>query len=112
MIRAMTILIGTQLLYSISDFMGRLYMVKHGFRLASFFTAWFAAYFVIRLLAMFGQLYVFAHLPLGKTMALLAAASIVLSNILGLLFLKEVLSPTAYGGVMLAILAMLLLAAR
>ena len=106
------ILIGMQLVYSISDFMGRYYMVKHGFHAASFFMPWFLWYQVIRQIAMFGQLYIFAVMPLGKTMAMMGAASIVISNILGILFLKEMLSPLAYIGVTLAVIAILIMAFR
>ena len=59
---------------------------------------------------MFGQLYVSTVIELGKTMALFGAASIILANILGLLVLKEVLSPTTYIGVTLAVIAFILLA--
>jgi uncharacterized membrane protein len=106
------ILVGTQLIYSISDFMGRYYMSKHGFHAASFLMPWFLWYQLIRQIAMFGQLYIFAVIPLGKTMAMLGATSIVISNVLGILFLKEVLSPVAYFGVMLAVIAILILAFR
>ena len=112
MIKVLSILIGTQLVYSLSDFMGRKYMSLQGFHWSTFFTGWFLVYFIIRQLAMFGQLYVFAHIPLGKTMAMLAAASILLSNLLGVLFLKEVLSGWGYVGVSLAILAILIMAFR
>ncbi len=106
------ILVGTQLVYSISDFMGRYYMLKHGFHLGSFWSPWFLWYQLIRQIAMFGQLYIFACVPLGKTMALLGATSIVISNVLGFLFLKEILSPVAYAGVFLAVTAILLMAFR
>jgi uncharacterized membrane protein len=109
---ALLVLIATQVVYSLSDFMGRYYMARHGWHLETFLTGWFLLYFVIRQVAMFGQLYVFAYLPLGKTMALLGASSIVISNFLGLLFLKEMLSPLAYGGVTLAVIAFLVLALR
>ncbi|HBA82986.1 MAG TPA: hypothetical protein DCZ95_02725 [Verrucomicrobia bacterium] len=112
MIKVLSILIGTQLVYSVSDFMGRMYMSKHGFHWSTFLTGWFLVYFIIRQIAMFGQLYVFAYVPLGKTMAMLAAASIILSNALGVLFLKELLSPAAYAGVTLAVIAMLIMAFR
>jgi drug/metabolite transporter (DMT)-like permease len=45
-------------------------------------------------------------------MALLGALSIVLSNVLGFLFLREVLSPVAYLGVALAVIAILVMAFR
>lgn len=112
MIDVLLVLIGTQLVYSASDFMGRFYMAKYGFHLASFWTPWFLVYQLIRQVAMFGQLYIFSQVPLGKTMAMLGATSIVVSNALGFLFLKEVLSPTAYLGVTLAVISMLVMAFR
>jgi uncharacterized membrane protein len=110
--KALLILVGTQLVYSVSDFMGRIYMHRHGFRMATFLTFWFFIYLVLRQLAMFGQLYVFAHVELGRTMALMGASSIVISNILGLLFLKEMLTPVAYIGVTLAVISFFVMAAR
>ena len=112
MLNTMLILIGTPLVYSASDFMGRFYMSKYGFHGSTFLSPWFWWYQGIRQIAMFGQLYIFACVPLGKTMALLGATSIVVSNVLGFLFLKEVLSPVAYAGVSLAVLSILILAFR
>jgi hypothetical protein len=109
---ALLVVIVTQVIYSISDFMGRYYMSRHGFHPAAFFSWWFLWYQLIRQVAMIGQLYVFACMPLGKTMALLGASSIIISNALGFLFLKELLSPTAYAGVALATIAILMLAFR
>ena len=106
------ILVVSQMLYTTGDFMGRVYMARYGFCAAAFLTWWFAAYFILRTIAMVGQLYVFTTMPLGKTMALFGAVSILLSNTLGLLLLKEVLSPAAYIGVTLAIVAFVILAFR
>ncbi len=110
MFKALTVLIGTQILFSASDFMGRYYMHRLGFHWAAFISGWFLWYTIIRQAATFGLLYVFACIPLGKTMALLGAVSILISNALGLLFLKEVLSPAAYVGVSLAVIAILIMA--
>ncbi len=104
------VLICSQVLFSISDLLARAYMPKYGFGLAAFTTGWFAAYFLIRIIAMFGQLYVFTSVELGKTLALFGAVSIVLANILGLLVLKEVLPPATYIAVVLAVIAFLILA--
>lgn len=104
------IIIGTQLLFTISDLMARAYMPKQGFALTTFISGWFFAYFAIRIIAMFGQLYVFTSIDLGKTMALFGAASIILANLLGFLVLKEVLSPGAYIGVTIAMVAFVILA--
>lgn len=110
MSRVLFILIGTQALFSASDFMGRYFMQKDGFTAAAFQQWWFIVYFLIRTLAMFGMLYVFATVPLGKTMALLGASSIVVANVLGLLVLREAMSVHIYIGVVLAIIAFFILA--
>lgn len=104
------VIIGTQLLFTTSDLLARSFMPRYGFSFAAFFSGWFFLYFLIRMIAMFGQLYVFTTIELGKTMALFAATSIVLANILGFLILKEVLSPAAYLGISFAIVAFLILA--
>jgi hypothetical protein len=108
----LVVLICCQLLYSAGDFMGRVYMVRYGFCAAAFLSWWFAVYFIIKSIAMVGQLYVFTSVPLGKTMALFGAVSILLSNVLGFLLLKEVLSPAAYAGVSLAIIAFIVMIFR
>jgi multidrug transporter EmrE-like cation transporter len=100
----------TQILFTTSDLIGRSAMKTHGFKAASFFSFWFLAYWLLRQCAMFGQLYVFSTFQLGRSMALFGAASIVLSNVLGFLLLKETLSLPVYVGVSLAILAFLALA--
>jgi multidrug transporter EmrE-like cation transporter len=87
-------------------------MTTTGFTPQSFFSGWFLLYFFIRNIAMFGQLYVFSKIELGHTMALFGVVSIVVANGLGFLFLKEVLTPQAYVGVLLAILAFVVLALR
>ncbi len=100
----------TQILFTTSDLIGRSAMKTHGFKAASFFSFWFLAYWLLRQCAMFGQLYVFSTFQLGRSMALFGAASIVLSNVLGFLLLKETLSLPVYVGVSLAVLAFLALA--
>ena len=104
------IIIRTQLIFTISDLLARAYMPKHGFTAASFISAWFLAFVVLRIAGTLGQLYIFTSVELGKTMALFGAVSIVLANVLGFLVLKEVLSPGAYIGVSLAIVAFIVLA--
>jgi multidrug transporter EmrE-like cation transporter len=105
------ILIVVQVLYTTADLMGRMNMKGEGsFSLNNFLSLWFLVYFLIRTVATFGQLYIFSLVPLGKTMALFGAVSIVLSNLLGLLVLKEALSIPTYVGVSLAILAFAILA--
>lgn len=104
------ILIVSQLLYTLSDFMARAYMPRHGFTVQTFLSVWFLGFIVVKVLATTGQLYVLSNMELGKTMALFGAVSIILSNVLGVLILREVLTPSAYVAVMIAIFAFLLLA--
>ena len=108
--RPIIIIIFTQLLFTSSDLLARFYMPKHGFVFATFLSWWFLIYFGIRIIAMFGQLYVFTTIELWKTMALFWASSIILANLLWFFVLKEYLSPWAYIGIMLAILAFVILA--
>jgi hypothetical protein len=85
-------------------------MRKGGFALANFLTWWFITYFMVRTLAMFGQLYILSSVPVGKSMALFGATSIALVNVLGVLLLGEVLTTTSYAGVSLAVLAFVVMA--
>lgn len=107
---SIVVIIGTQLLFTTSDLLARTYMPQQGFAVATFISGWFLLYFLIRMIAMFGQLYIFTAIELGKTMSLFGAASIMLANLLGFLILKEVLSPGAYLGVTLAVMSFLILA--
>ena len=104
------LIIATQALFTAGDLLARANMRKGGFTLANFLTWWFIAYFVLRTVAMFGQLYVLASVPIGKSMALFGATSIALVNVLGVLLLGEVLTVSAYAGVSLAILAFVVMA--
>ena len=95
----------SQALFSTSDIMGRYYMKRDGFNLASFLSIWFASYFLIRMLAMFGQLYALAHLELGRSQTLFGVSGLIIANLVGLFFLNENLGTVAYLGVLLAIIA-------
>jgi len=106
------IVICTQILFSTSDILARYNMKGAEFSVTSFFSTWFVVYFLIRQIAMFGQLYVFANIELGKTAALFAMSSILIANIIGLVFLKEVLSTKEYIGISIALIAFLVLATR
>ncbi len=105
-----TMAILSQALFTAGDLIARSNMRSGGFTMANFCTLWFAAYFALRQFAMFGQLYIFSTVQLGKTMAIFGAISIVLSNALGLLLLSETLTPMAYLGAALAALAFAILA--
>jgi multidrug transporter EmrE-like cation transporter len=99
------IIIATQLLFTTGDLLARSNMRARGFTWAAFFNLSFLAYFLIRQVAMVGQLYVLATVPVGKTIALFSASSIVLVNVLGVLLLGDVLSIRGYIGITLALLA-------
>ena len=105
----MVVVVGTQLLFSVGDLMARANMRKHGFSAAAFLNLSFLIYIVSRQIATVGQLYVLATVPLGKTMALFGAASIILANVLGVLLLGDLLSPRAYAGIALAVLAFIVM---
>jgi multidrug transporter EmrE-like cation transporter len=95
----------TQLIFSIGDLMARANMRKHGFTMAAFLKLWFFVYIASRQVATVGQLYILATVPIGRTMALFGAASIVLANLLGVLLLGDLLSLRSYAGIALAVLA-------
>ncbi len=99
------IIVATQLLFSVGDLMARANMRKHGFTVAAFLKLWFFVYIASRQVATVGQLYILASAPIGRTMALFGAASIVLANLLGVLLLGDILSLRSYAGVALAVLA-------
>ena len=103
------IVVGTQLLFSVGDLMARANMRKHGFTAAAFLNLSFVIYILTRQLATVGQMYVLATVPIGKTMALFGAASIVFSNVFGVLLLGDLLSMRAYAGIALAVTAFLVM---
>ena len=99
------IIVATQLLFSAGDLMAHGNMRKYGFTATAFLKLWFVVYIVSRQVATVGQLYILATVPIGRTMALFGAASIVLANLLGVLLLGDFLSLRSYAGVVLAVLA-------
>lgn len=103
------VVVATQLLFTIGDLIARANMRHSPFVASTFLNWWFLLYFLIRQVAMFGQLYVFSALQVGKSMALFGATSIVVVNLLGVLLLGEVLSVSAYLAVGLVVLAFVLL---
>jgi hypothetical protein len=99
------IIVATQLLFSAGDLLARANMRKHGFTAAAFLKLWFIVYITSRQIATIGQLYILASVPIGRTMALFGAASIVLANLLGVLLLGDFMSLRSYAGIALAVLA-------
>ncbi len=103
------VIVATQLLFTTGDLIARANMRQSPFVLSTFLSGWFLLYFLIRQIAMFGQLYVFSALQIGKTMALFSATSIVLVNVLGIFLLGEILSIRAYLAVGMVVLAFIIL---
>ncbi|MGH7882116.1 MAG: hypothetical protein ACREN8_04325 [Candidatus Dormibacteraceae bacterium] len=103
------VLIGTQAIFTLSDFMGRMNMRGGEFTLAKLLKPWFLIYLLIRQIALLGQFFIFSRVFLGEVVTVLAAISIVISNLLGLLLLREQLSVANYIGVSLAVTAVLIL---
>ncbi len=101
------VLLASQSFFTISDLIARMRLRNRRFVKSALVQPWFIGFEALRITGTFLQLYVFAYVELGKSMALFGASSIVLSNALGLLFLKEVLSARAYFGIVLAVLAFL-----
>ena len=103
------VIVATQLLFTAGDLIARANLRHHSFTLSTFLSGWFLLYFLIRQVAMFGQLYVLSAVQIGKTMALFSATSIVVVNVLGILLLGEVLSLHAYLAIALVVFAFVLL---
>jgi len=107
----LVVVIASQLLFTAGDLLARKH-IKGDFTIANFLTGWFAAYLLLRTAATFGQLYVLSAVELGKTMALFAAASVMVANLLGWLVLQEVLPSITYVGIGLAVLAVAIMGWR
>lgn len=103
------VIVGSQIIFTISDFLARKNMSSFGFTPQAFFSSWFAVYFFIRLFAMAGQLFVFSTVQLGRTAGLFGATSLLLSNLIGFFILKESLPVTAYFGVACTLVGFVLL---
>jgi multidrug transporter EmrE-like cation transporter len=106
------VLLGTQVLFTTSDLLARANMRRLGFRLATFRRPWFLAYSLLRLVAVGGRMFILSQVYLGQVAAMLGATSIVVSNVLGALLLRETLSPLGYLGVSLALTALLVMTLR
>lgn len=100
----------SQGLFIVSDILARNYMQKLGFHAASFFTLWFAAYMLVRLVATMFELYVLTYTDLGRAFTLIAVTALVLTNLAGYLLFGEVYSIGVYIGIALAIVAFMLVA--
>jgi multidrug transporter EmrE-like cation transporter len=103
------IVVAMQLLFTTGDLLARANMRHSPFALSTFLKWWFLVCFLIRQVAMFGQLSALSALQVGKAMALFSATSILVVNVLGVLLLGEVLSAQAYLAVGLVVFAFILL---
>ena len=108
--KTMSLLVLSQILFSVSDLLARANMPHYGFVVAAFLAPWFAAYVAVRVVAVTCMLYVYTSVELGKTRAIFGAVSIVLANVLGFWMLNESLSYREYAGVALAVAAFAVLA--
>jgi drug/metabolite transporter (DMT)-like permease len=102
----------TQFLFSLTDLLARAHLKHLAFTPASFMQPWFIWYILTRAIFTFAQFYVFTKIDLGKTSTLFAITAIIMSNILGVLFLKEVLSVKDYLGVALALASLVILSIK
>jgi len=102
----------TQLIFSGTDLLARGHLRSTNLGVSSFLQPWFIWYAVIRVASTAAQFYVFTKIDLGKTITLFSVAGIIFANILGVLFLKEVLSTKDYVGVVLAIIALIILSIK
>lgn len=108
--KILTLLVLSQILFSVSDLLARANMPLYGFHATAFLKPWFAGYIVVRIVAVTCMLYVYTTVELGKTRAIFGAVSIVLANALGFWMLNESLSYREYAGVALAVAAFAVLA--
>jgi uncharacterized membrane protein len=106
--KPVAVVIVSQLLFTSGDLLAR-GNVRDNLTVANLLSGWFASYLLLRTVATFGQLYVLSTVEIGRTVALFGASSIVIANVLGWLVLREVLSPIAYVGISLAVLAFLVI---
>lgn len=103
------VVIVSQLLFTTGDLLARHFMKQGGFHIANFLAWWFLVYILLRVCATFGQLYVLSQLEVGKSMALFSSSSLILVNVLSVLFLGEILSLQAYIGITFAVLAVVII---
>lgn len=101
-----------QLIYSTSDVLQRMVGLRYGYgwHLVSNYRFWGAL--SIAAFALLVQMYVLSRFEVGKTIIFLGIFAVVITPIMGLVFLGERLSLTNWTGVALAIGAMFLVAQK
>jgi len=103
------IILGSQTLFAISSLIARSATKDQTFTARYVLTSWFITFILIRLVATLLELYVLTRVNLGQTVALAGVCGLITANLIGVVFLKEVLTPLNYLGIGFAIIAILLL---
>lgn len=104
------VVIASQALFTAGDLLARWKMRQLGFATDSFLAWWFLGYFVLRTVAMFGQLWVLSRVDLSRTLPMFSATSVILSIALSVAVLHEGLTPRTVVGGGLAVAALVTLA--
>lgn len=107
----LAVLFGAQALFFCADILTKHALQLSGFSLQLLSQPAFLMGLVLRGGALFLQFWLMAQQPLGKVMTLMFVAGIIGSNLAGWLLFQEALTPKEYGGVLLAIAALVLLMA-
>lgn len=108
----LVVIIITQLIFSLTDLLARANLKSATLSVASVLAPWFILYACVRVASTFAQFYVFTKVDLGKTVTLFSVVGIIFANVLGVLFLKEILSVKDYIGVTLAIMSLIILSIK
>ena len=104
------IIFGLQIIFALASLLARSNTKGHPITsVRSIMATWFVAYLFIRLVATLMELFVLSRVDLGQTVALAGVAGLITANVMGVIFLGEVLSVQAYIGIGFALMAVLLL---
>lgn len=104
------IIFGSQIVFALGSLLARSFTKGHPIvSVRNIMTIWFIEYLAIRFIATLMELFVLSRVDLGQTVALAGVAGLITANVMGVLFLGEVLSLQAYIGIGFAIVAILLL---
>jgi uncharacterized membrane protein len=103
-------LILAQVLFTISQLVARANLKRFGFHVSTLLEPWTLLFLALWITATAIQIYIFSRVYLGQAAAMFGAASLVLTNVLGVVLLREVLSPVSYLGVALAFSALTIMA--
>lgn len=79
------------------------------FRITKLISWWFIGYLMMKLTAIGIWVFLVSQYQIGRLVAMYGISSLLLNNVVGLFFLKEVLKPVQYVGLALAVIALALL---